>query len=215
MRRTLAALASLALASCMSPPGFDYTGPDAGAVILSLSADEAKIPLASYSLTLHRAQAAASENDLLLWMSPSAKRGPFETDYLTGTQIDQTRGTAVYVRKLKPRDYTVLAVIFESPGPNVVWAGTERTHLAFTVKPNQAIYLGSFVAHIVELGKTDLIATPVQGQPSLALLFTLSSEYERDLAVARQKHPELHGATVSVPDPTKPGWPFGPAPSKT
>lgn len=215
MRKILAALTPLMLVSCVSPPGFDYTGSDAGALILSLSAGETKVPLSSFSLFLHRAQANDSEDAVLLWMSPYIAHGPFETDYLTGTKIDQTGNTDVYVRKLKPGDYTILSVTFESPAPNGWWAGAEKMNLAFTVKPNQATYLGSFVAYAFELPKTNPIVPLSEEHPSLALLFTVNSQYERDVQIALHKHPELDGVTNSVPDPTKLGLPFGPSPSKT
>lgn len=196
MKRLFLLALCVLLAGCVSNPVHrGYKGQDAGVLIFSAGAIGAPLDVDFYYRKLGQpsgyrttgGDGSISYNPRLLL------RGTL--DY-TGHEMGK-----VHVEHLEPGDYEVYT--WSLVGNGMVSELDLMPHrgdfsLPFTIKPGQATYVGNFAA----------VAIGGEGVPPGAIFYyVVSDKHERDIAIARQKEPNLPPVTIQVTDVSKLGEP--------
>lgn len=109
----------------------------------------------------------------------------------------------VIVRRLPPGSYAIdnFAFAGQSPGGGGIgWSSAKPFRIAFTIKPGEATYIGSFM-------RSPSFGTPLAETLGAAGFFVISDQSARDLPIALTKRPALPQVMPQVTDVA----PFGSA----
>jgi hypothetical protein len=175
----------------------NYQGPDAGVLVASLGAKTSTV-YDSYSL-FYRKKNRSPDGDGTIWWG--------QANMLEGRKLDIDNGSEtgiVDVRSLPPGEYEIFnfRVFYNGGTVQKSFSSKQDFSIPFSIQPGRATYIGEF------------IAVGVQGQNIFGFsipdgaYFTVSERGERDIAIARQKHPSLGEVQSTVVDPKRVGSPF-------
>jgi hypothetical protein len=108
----------------------------------------------------------------------------------------------VSIRALPAGDYEIYDFGFSGSMGMAVVSSSSRTRFAipFTIRPGEATYIGNFA-------RAPSLGTPLQPTLGAAGYFLISNQAERDLAIARQRRPDLPAIRISVTDVSALGHP--------
>jgi hypothetical protein len=174
------------LTACATPIR-SYEGPDAGFAIATLAA-KSGTEYSSYRLYLRsRDQQRQGE---FVWLQNnmfSSDKPDFSEQYKSGE---------VNVIKLAPGDYELYSFsVFQNGYPaTATYSPRELFSIPFTVRPQQAVYLGEYLA-IATYGE-NFFGMTVKGGP----IFVVSNQQARDAAIAKAEAPEVSAIQTSVPN---------------
>ena len=109
----------------------------------------------------------------------------------------------VHIRRLPPGDYEVFNFGFGgSIGASVVTTSSARPFsIPFTIRSGEAVYIGNFA-------RAPSLGTPLRPTLGARGFFVISNKSERDLAIARQRRPDLPNVTIAVTDVSAWGHPM-------
>jgi tetratricopeptide (TPR) repeat protein len=159
----------------------DYTGPDAGYVVLSVSLHDAEVGINSLALDAERTD---GETRTAFWLRTSNLFKSQKHDFATGKGFTEVLGDVV-VRALPPGDY-ILSRYFAFAGANCGHSGFATSFsVPFSVKKGEAVYLGNFRFEPITWHLIWGSSCSAGGY------FVVSNEEARDLPVAKTKRPQL------------------------
>ncbi|HEY1630963.1 MAG TPA: hypothetical protein VGF56_06585 [Rhizomicrobium sp.] len=188
----LVSLLLFATASTAETVDSDYRGPDAGTLVFSTGT--LKLP-SQYGFYYRR---VGDDRSLTDTAGAGAIYCPcigFWHPEMSDPDYQGGETGIVQIQHLKPGNYEVYT--YGYAGTLVVatiqWSPARPFLLPFTIKPGEATYVGNF-ARAVSLG------TPMADKVGASGYFVISDKHERDIAIARQKVPELPPVTVQVTD---------------
>lgn len=187
---SLLLFAVAAPAAALSPPE-DYTGSDGGYVVYSVGS--IKIGL-HFNFAYHRVSLldGTAANDWKSKIEPSVG-GAFVMKVKHPDFTGDESGHVI-ARRLPPGQYVVDGFFFSgwSPGMSYEWRSKVPFSLPFTIRANQATYIGSFMR----------APSGVSRDPQLrgASYFVIANRSGRDLPIARAKFPNLPPIEVQVTD---------------
>jgi hypothetical protein len=218
MMRTLLAVLGLALlAGCAGPPPQSYAGPDAGMLVLSLSAATGPVGIKTYWLAMRRLDVAQTQPISLKWQPHAVNMTEPDPDSAGDPGSFEEADPVLDMLFLAPGRYAIygaaLAHVF--PGQQAGVA-QERMVLSFTIWPHRTTYLGHIVAHGYHPTRQDTgraSTSPLSLLPPNAFLawFTLTDNALADIAAARRMYPDLPEVTDVVPEPKELRPPFLPS----
>jgi hypothetical protein len=197
-RSLLTILSLLILSSCTAGLHVtNYEGPDAGVLVTSLGAKTGTV-YNGYNL-FYRMKNRSPDGDGTIWWG--------QANILEGRKLDIDNGGEtgiVDVRRLPPGEYEIFNFRVFYNGGNVQknFSSKQDFSIPFSIRPGRTTYIGEF------------IAVGVQGQNIFGFsildgaYFTVADRRERDITIARQKHPNLGEVQSAVVDPKLVGNPF-------
>lgn len=174
-RRVIAGLFLVGLTSCATTM-FDYDGPDAGQLVMSMS-----VPKDSFGYDLacigYRAKVGGRTDRFCLGgsepkLNPELARLHRLAQFEEGTFVGK-----VGARALMPGEYEVTGWSIMSGGPERI-VSSKPMALPFTIKPGVSTYIGSYRWTLTT--KTNLFGTPFVNGASLAI----SNRKARDVEIA-------------------------------
>jgi hypothetical protein len=172
----------LCLASCPAIARGEYSGPDAGVLVISFGS------------------LGKQADGYTFWYKPRGQKpGWFPDDVgyephsiLFDHAPDYSGHEAgqVHILHLKPGDYEIYrAAIFANAGIQNFTFDLPEFSLPFTIRPGEATYVGDLA------GAAEWRGGALQGG-----YYVVSDRHERDLDIARRKDAQLPPVTVAVPD---------------
>lgn len=101
----------------------------------------------------------------------------------------------VVVRRLPPGEYVIDDFSFggQLAGMSYAWSSATPFAIRFTIRPGEAIYIGSYMRAISA-------GTPLEPQLGAAGFFVIADRSERDLPIARTRLPPAIAITPQVTD---------------
>ena len=101
----------------------------------------------------------------------------------------------VVVRRVPAGRYAIenFAFFGQTPSASYNWSSAKPFSMQFTVAPNQATYIGSFI-------RAPSLGTSLQGQLGAAGYFVVSDQANRDVPIARGKLSSLPQVSTQVTD---------------
>lgn len=188
----LAVVCALALALPNQATADEYAGEDAGVLIFSVG--NVAIPT---NFTFSYKRIGTPEG-----VRVSDNRGSIEcrcvgffSARMSNVDYEGRERGKVIIRRLPPGQYEIYDFGFGgSIGmATTYWSSSTPFAIPFTITPGQATYIGNFA-------RAPSLGTSLQPALGAAGFFVISDQSERDLAIARQKDPNLPEVTVSVAD---------------
>jgi hypothetical protein len=171
----------------------DYSGDDAGFMVMSVGSDTS-MGSRAITYTLNFRNKGSGEIGTIKF-TPHRPAVPF-----VGTKRDfdgDDETGFVDVRRLAPGDYEIFGLSAAMYG--VIgwhWKPTDEFSIPFTIKPGVGTYLGSFTG--IATSKRSVLSL---GAPfPTGAYFVVSNREGRDLPIARRKVPALNQINAEVPD---------------
>ncbi|MCE9522532.1 MAG: hypothetical protein K8S25_08895 [Alphaproteobacteria bacterium] len=167
-----------------------YEGPDAGYAVASIAAKKGT-EYSSYRLML-RTRAGQQTQDFV-WLQNNMFSSD-KPDFTTASESGE-----VNTIKLAPGEYELywLSVYQNGYPVETTYEPREPFSIPFTVRPQQATYLGEYLA-IATYGE-NVFGMTVKGGP----IFIVSNQQARDIAIARTEEPGVTAVQAAVPGADK------------
>lgn len=186
-RLLFVSLFGLILTACATTIPRDYTGADAGQLVVALGAS-AETKYASYTL-MYRKKGDKAQG-MVRYLQDNMFF-PTKRDF-----DDLSENGFVAVHSLPAGDYEIynFDVFFNGGMVQTNFGSRQDFSIPFTIKPGKATYIGDFTA--VGITGNNIFGLPVRN----GAYFIVSDKQGRDLPVAREKMPSLGSVEIAVPD---------------